>query len=49
LLASKEKWVRANSVLIIDLDGDGRLDIDAAAERGVNEVRWRHNEGQSRP
>jgi len=41
----KEKWVRANSVLIVDLDGDGRPDIAAAAERGTNEVRWWHNEG----
>jgi hypothetical protein len=45
----KEQWVRANSVLIVDLDGDGRLDIVAAAERGANEVRWWHNEGRPRP
>jgi hypothetical protein len=45
----KEKWVRANSVLIVDLDGDGRPDIVAAAERGTNEVRWWRNEGQGSP
>jgi hypothetical protein len=45
----KEKWVRAASVLIVDLDGDGRLDVVAAAERGTNEVRWWRNEGQGSP
>jgi hypothetical protein len=32
-------------VITADLDGDGRLDIIAAAERGSNEVRWWRNEG----
>jgi len=39
----KANWVRANSVIIADLDGDGRLDIAATAERGANEFRWWHN------
>lgn len=43
----KQKWVRANSVMIVDLDGDGRLDIVAAAERGTNEVRWWRNVGNA--
>jgi hypothetical protein len=41
----KENWANANTVFIADLDGDGRLDIVAAAERGSNEVRWWRNEG----
>ena len=32
-------------VSVIDLDGDGRLDILAQAERGTNELRWWKNEG----
>jgi hypothetical protein len=40
----KANWVNANTVIIADLDGDGRLDIAAAAERGSNEVRWWRNE-----
>jgi hypothetical protein len=42
----KDNWRRANSVLVVDLDKDGRLDIVAAAERGTNEVRWWRNEGK---
>jgi hypothetical protein len=42
----KEGWTRADQVLIVDLDGDGRLDILAAAERGSNELRWWRNEGK---
>jgi hypothetical protein len=43
------KLHRAYDVCLADLDGDGRPDIVAAAERGTNEVRWWHNEGQSNP
>ncbi len=42
----KRNWTRANSVIIADLDGDGRLDIAATAERGSNEFRWWRNVGQ---
>ncbi|MSP12408.1 MAG: VCBS repeat-containing protein [Chloroflexi bacterium] len=38
-------WINADSIMIVDIDGDGRQDIVAAAERGSNEVRWWHNEG----
>ena len=41
----KENWVNANQVIVGDLDGDGRLDIIASAERGSNELRWWRNEG----
>lgn len=41
----KENWIRANSVIVADLDNDGRLDIIASAEIGSNEVRWWRNEG----
>ena len=39
----KDRWVTANQVLLADLDGDGRLDILAQAERGSNELRWWKN------
>ena len=41
----KERWVKANQVIMADLDGDGRLDILAQAERGSNELRWWKNHG----
>ena len=41
----KEGWENATQVIIADLDGDGRLDIAACAERGSNELRWWRNEG----
>jgi hypothetical protein len=38
-------FLRGNSVLVRDLNGDGRLDIVACAEIGTNELRWWRNEG----
>ncbi|MDP7254545.1 MAG: VCBS repeat-containing protein [Planctomycetota bacterium] len=40
----KQGWVNADQVFIADLDGDGRPDIVASAERGSNELRWWRNE-----
>jgi hypothetical protein len=42
----KSPWIRANQVLIADMDGDGHPDIVAQAERGSNELRWWRNEGK---
>jgi len=44
----KENWPRASQVLVADLDGDGRPDIIAVAERGANELRWWRNEGRQK-
>jgi FG-GAP-like repeat len=41
----KSKWPHAVTVIVADLDKDGRLDIAACAERGANEVRWWRNVG----
>jgi len=41
----KDKWSRADQVFVADIDGDGRPDVVAAAERGSNEVRWWRKEG----
>ena len=41
----KEDWRSANQVLLADLNGDGRLDIVACAERGSQELRWWRNQG----
>jgi len=41
----KENWRSANQVIIADLNGDGRPDIAACAERGTVEFRWWRNEG----
>jgi hypothetical protein len=40
----KQDWPNANQVILVDLTGDGRLDIVASAERGSNELRWWRNE-----
>jgi len=44
----KENWSKANQVFVVDIDGDGQLDIVASAERGSNELRWWHNKGQAK-
>ena len=41
----KTDWPMANAIQIADLDGDGRLDFVAGAERGANQVRWWRNAG----
>ena len=41
----KEGWPNATQAIVVDLTGDGRLDIAASAERGANELRWWKNEG----
>ncbi len=41
----KENWSNAVTVILADLDKDGRLDIVACAERGANELRWWRNHG----
>lgn len=43
--AIKPRWPNAVTVILADLDHDGRLDIAATAERGANELRWWRNEG----
>lgn len=43
----KDKWPRANQVIVADFDGDRRLDLAASAENGANEVRWWRNEGRT--
>lgn len=42
----KERWPNAVTVVLADLDKDGRLDIIACAERGANEIRWWQNVGK---
>jgi hypothetical protein len=44
----KDRWPRANQVIAADLDGDGRLDLAAVAERGSNECRWWRNDGHKK-
>lgn len=39
----KANWPNAVTVIVTDLDQDGRLDIVACAERGANELRWWRN------
>jgi hypothetical protein len=41
----KENWPNAVTVIIADLNHDGRMDIVGCAERGANELRWWKNEG----
>lgn len=41
----KQNWSNAVTVILADLDNDGRLDIVACAERGANELRWWRNNG----
>jgi hypothetical protein len=48
LYVLKDKWPRANQVILADLNGDKRLDVAATAERGANELRWWRNEGPAR-
>ena len=45
----KETWPKANQVIVMDLDQDGRLDIAAVAERGSNEFLWWRNRGPTGP
>jgi hypothetical protein len=42
----KDNWRSANQVIIVDINGDGKLDIAACAERGSYEFRWWRNEGR---
>jgi hypothetical protein len=42
----KSPWPNAVTLQLADLDGDGRLDIVATAERGANELRWWRNLGR---
>ena len=41
----KDGRTNANMVIAADINGNGPLDIVAAAERGSNELRWWRNEG----
>jgi len=42
----KSPWSNAVTLQLADLDGDGKLDIVATAERGANELRWWRNLGR---
>jgi hypothetical protein len=44
----KQNWSKANQVIAADLNGDGRPDLAAVAERGANEFRWWRNEGKAK-
>ncbi len=49
----RDNWDSANQLVVADLNGDGRLDIVAAADDGyqsnaiTNELRWWRNEGKA--
>lgn len=42
----KDNWTSANQVIVADMNGDGKPDIIACAERTSLEVRWWKNEGR---
>ncbi len=44
----KQNWPNAVTVILADLDHDGRLDIAGTAERGANELRWWRNAGPAK-
>ncbi len=44
----RTNWPNAVTVILTDLDQDGRPDIVACAERGANELRWWRNAGSDR-
>ena len=44
----KANWSKASMMMAVDIDGDGRLDVVACAERGSNELRWWRNCGPAR-
>ncbi len=44
----KPTWPKANQVIIVDLNGDQKLDIVASCERDSNEIRWWRNEMKSK-
>ncbi|MBI4026513.1 MAG: VCBS repeat-containing protein [Verrucomicrobia bacterium] len=45
-MGAAENNPKYHQVILADLNGDGRLDIVACAERWSNEVRWWRNEGR---
>ena len=41
----KESWAGVTQPILVDLDGDGRLDLAVVAATSGNELRWWKNEG----